>query len=69
MVLPPKLELSSEKLDRLGVFLLSDSHSLYLWVGNAVAPEALRCLFGISGLNEVDSNSSQVRTNARERGR
>jgi protein transport protein SEC24 len=60
VVMPPALELGSEKLDRRGVFLMSDSRSLYLWVGSAVSPEVLQSLFGISSLQEVDSSSTQL---------
>ena len=46
MIFPPVLNLSSEKLDRQGVFLLDNGLELFIWVGKAVHPELCNALFG-----------------------
>lgn len=58
--LPPALDLTSEKLDQRGIFLLDDGLCFYLWLGNSVDPSLLYSLFGIQSLSEVDQFNSQV---------
>lgn len=59
IVLPPVINLSIERLQCDGVFLLDDTLSLYLWVGRSAPPELLESLFGIPSMEGVDCN--QVR--------
>lgn len=54
VVLPPVNNLSSEKLDQSGIFLLDDGQYLLLWVGKLAAPEAVHALFGVPSLFGVD---------------
>lgn len=58
--MPPPLELTSEKLDQRGIFLLDDGFCFILWVGSAVDPNLLYHVFGIQSLAEVDQFNSQV---------
>jgi hypothetical protein len=46
--------LSSEKLDQSGIFLLDDGQYLLLWVGKLAAPEAVHALFGVPSLFGAD---------------
>lgn len=55
VILPPTLGLSSEKLDRKGVYLLEDGQSMYVWVGKLADPELLTQLFGVPSLETVDT--------------
>ena len=59
-VMPPVLNLSSEKLDQKGIFLLDDGQTFLLWVGSAVDPNVLQSLFNIQSLSQVDPSNSQV---------
>ncbi|KAI9193751.1 uncharacterized protein BJ171DRAFT_429315, partial [Polychytrium aggregatum] len=43
---PPVLNLSSEKLERHGVYLLENGLDIFIWVGRAVSPELCQLLFG-----------------------
>ncbi|GMF11280.1 unnamed protein product [Phytophthora lilii] len=61
IVLPPVINLSIERLQCDGVFLLDDTLSLYLWVGRSAPPELLESLFGVPSMEGVDC--SQVRRN------
>jgi len=45
IVLPPLLSLSTEKLDRNGIFLLDDGLYLLMWVARTASPELLSLLF------------------------
>ncbi|KAJ3076155.1 COPII subunit [Podochytrium sp. JEL0797] len=46
VVFPPVLNLSSEKLERHGLYLLDDGSDLYLWVGRAIDADLCRLVFG-----------------------
>lgn len=54
IVLPPVINLSIERLQCDGVFLLDDSLSLYLWVGRSAPADLLTSLFGIPTMEGVD---------------
>lgn len=54
IVLPPVINLSIERLQCDGVFLLDDSLTLYMWVGRSAPTELLTSLFGIPTMEGVD---------------
>ena len=60
IVLPPTLELSSEKLDRQGVFLMENGENIWIWIGSMVNPQFLQMVFDIQSLAQVDPSNSQV---------
>ncbi|KAJ3410439.1 COPII subunit, partial [Chytridiales sp. JEL 0842] len=45
IVLPVPMNLSSEKLERNGLYLLENGSEIYLWVGRAIAPELCQSIF------------------------
>ncbi|KAI8854513.1 hypothetical protein BC829DRAFT_424511 [Chytridium lagenaria] len=45
IVLPPLLNLSSEKLERNGLYLLDNGAEIFIWVGRNVAPELCQMIF------------------------
>lgn len=49
------LILSSEKLERHGIFLLDNGLQQFLWIGSNVHPELLKLLFGPSGGTQIIS--------------
>uniref|UniRef100_K3WYQ9 Gelsolin-like domain-containing protein n=1 Tax=Globisporangium ultimum (strain ATCC 200006 / CBS 805.95 / DAOM BR144) TaxID=431595 RepID=K3WYQ9_GLOUD len=54
IVLPPVINLSIERLQCDGVFLLEDSMTLYLWVGRSAPAAFLTSLFGFHTMDGVD---------------
>jgi len=50
----PTLELSSEKLDRTGAFLLDDGQALFMWIGRDISPAFLSLVFGVNSIAELD---------------
>lgn len=48
MQFPPLLNLSSERLERQGLFLLDNGLDLFFWVGRMCPPELLQMLFDCS---------------------
>jgi protein transport protein SEC24 len=49
------LNLSSEKLDRHGVFLLEDGQAIYLYFGKEAVPELVHAILGIPSLEGLDT--------------
>ncbi|KAG6622779.1 protein transporter Sec24 [Phytophthora cinnamomi] len=60
IVLPPVINLSIERLQCDGVFLLDDTLSLYLWVGRSAPPELLESLFGVPSMEGVDCSQLKL---------
>ncbi len=55
IVLPPTLNLSSERLEKNGIFLVEDGQQIYMWVGKQTNPDQLSQLFGVPTLENVDT--------------
>ena len=66
IVMPPTLELSCERVDRRGVFLLDNGIYFQLWVGSLVAPEFLQQVFGLQALSQADASNAQLQLIRRE---
>jgi protein transport protein SEC24 len=60
MKYPPRLNLSSEKLDRAGIFIIENGFEIFLWVGRAVAPELLNAVFGQPSLDMVSFGKTSL---------
>eukprot|EP01125_Pyxidicula_operculata_P014797 TRINITY_DN4973_c0_g1_i1.p1 TRINITY_DN4973_c0_g1~~TRINITY_DN4973_c0_g1_i1.p1 ORF type:complete len:818 (-),score=253.42 TRINITY_DN4973_c0_g1_i1:19-2472(-) len=54
VVLPAPVNLSSEKIERNGIFLLDNGHQFLLWIAKAVDPQLLLDLTGTDNFNELD---------------
>ena len=60
-VMPPQVGLSAAALTSDGAFLLDNAMGLFLWFGRAINPNMIQELFGIPGLEGIDT--SQFRLN------
>ncbi|CAK4085636.1 unnamed protein product [Aphanomyces euteiches] len=60
IVLPPVLNLSVERLNTEGAFLLEDTINLYLWVGRSLNPRFVSSLFGVDSIEGVDCRELQL---------
>ena len=49
VVMPERLNLSAEKLERHGCYLIDDGHMHLMWLGRNVSPRLIQDLFGIEG--------------------
>jgi len=49
MILPPRINLTSEKLERHGCFLLDDGQAQLIWLGRNTSPRLIQDLFDESG--------------------
>ncbi|KAJ3327752.1 COPII subunit, partial [Blyttiomyces sp. JEL0837] len=45
ILFPPLLNLSSEKLERNGFYLLENGQDIYIWIGRAISPEFIQMVF------------------------
>ena len=57
--MPPLVGLSSNHLTSDGAYLMDTGLSMFMWFGRAVSPSVISHLFGIPGLEGIDT--SQLR--------
>jgi hypothetical protein len=53
VLLPAPLNLTSERLDRHGLYLIEDGQNMFLWVGRAAVPALVNDAFGLGSYEEV----------------
>jgi len=63
VIYPPKLNLSSDRLDRQGAFLLDDGQKLILWLGKNTASNFCSSVFGIPSLQGTDTSQLRITQN------
>ena len=54
-LLPPSFNLSSEKLESHGCYLLENGQQILLWIGKGAVPQLCKDLLGVNSVNEVTS--------------
>jgi protein transport protein SEC24 len=54
IILPNACNLSVDRLNSEGVFLLDNGKDAYIWVGRAANPAIVGSLFGVESLNNID---------------
>jgi len=57
-VLPRSVRCSEERLKPTDAYLLDNTISLFLWIGQAINPEWLQNVFGVSNLGQVDVDNN-----------
>ncbi|CAG8693979.1 3149_t:CDS:10, partial [Racocetra fulgida] len=55
IIMPPSLNLSSEKLERHGAYLLEDGQNIFIWLGRQVVPQLCMDLLNVRSYEEVHS--------------
>jgi protein transport protein SEC24 len=53
IVLPPPVNLSSERLVPYGLYLIDDGQTQFLWVGRDAVPQLIMDVFGLSDKNQL----------------
>ncbi|RXK39967.1 protein transporter SEC24 [Tremella mesenterica] len=53
MVLPPALNLTSERLERHGLFFIEDGQNMFLWVGHEAVPRLIQDVFDLPSYAEL----------------
>jgi hypothetical protein len=49
-----------DRLSSNGIFLLENSHDLFMWIGRAVNPAILNTLFGLNTLEGADMQTLRI---------
>jgi protein transport protein SEC24 len=62
--MPPVQNLSSERFDKRGMYLLSDGQCFMLWVGRQTAPELLYAVFAVQSFEQIDPRTTAIVPNA-----
>lgn len=55
--IPPRLQLSSENIDRHGVYIMDCGESIYMWIGRSVSDQFLQQVFDVKSFNELPDHS------------
>ncbi len=55
--LPPRLPLSSESIDRHGVYIMDAGESIYMWIGRSVSDQFLQLVFDCKSFQELPDHS------------
>ncbi|KAK8870021.1 protein transporter SEC24 [Kwoniella newhampshirensis] len=53
VTLPPALNLTSERLERHGLFLIEDGQNIFLWVGHEAVPRLIQDVFDLPSYGEL----------------
>jgi hypothetical protein len=59
--IPPRLHLSSENIDRHGVYILDACECIYMWIGRSVNDQFLQQVFNVKSFNELPDHLVCVR--------
>ena len=53
VVLPPPLPLSSERLERHGLFLIENGQEIFLWIGRDAVPQLIKDVFDLPSYQDL----------------
>ena len=53
VILPPPLPLTSERLERHGLFLIEDGQTIFLWVGRDAVPQLVQDVFNLPSYEQL----------------
>ncbi|KAF1809366.1 COPII component protein [Eremomyces bilateralis CBS 781.70] len=60
MVLPPPVNLSSERLANYGLYLIDDGQTQFLWVGSQAVPALIDDVFGLEDKTQLKQGKTQL---------
>ncbi|OLL24308.1 Protein transport protein sec24 [Neolecta irregularis DAH-3] len=60
IVMPPRMNLSTERFERFGLYLIDDGQSQFLWVGREAVPQLIMDVFDLSSINELQSKKGKL---------
>lgn len=62
IVLPPAMNLSSERLAPYGCYLIDDSQVQFLWIGAQAVPQLIQDVFGLPSVEHVKVGKTSLPT-------
>ncbi|CAG8444204.1 9233_t:CDS:10 [Ambispora gerdemannii] len=60
IIMPVPLNLTSEKLERHGIYLVEDGQNIFIWVGKDVSPQLFIDLFNVRTYEEIRGGKSTL---------
>ncbi|KAF8965024.1 CPII coat sec24 protein [Flammula alnicola] len=61
VILPPALPLTSERLERHGLFLIEDGQTIFLWVGRDAVPQLVQDVFDLPSYDVLRGGKATLR--------
>ncbi|KAJ3516013.1 hypothetical protein NLJ89_g1396 [Agrocybe chaxingu] len=61
VILPPALPLTSERLERHGLFLIEDAQTIFLWVGRDAVPQLIMDVFDLPSYEALRGGKTTLR--------
>lgn len=61
VILPPALPLTSERLERHGLFLIEDGQTIFLWVGRDAVPQLVQDVFDLPSYDVLRGGKTTLR--------
>lgn len=58
--MPMTMNLSAERLERSGLFMLEDSQNIFLWLGREAVPQMCMDLFGVPNYESVRGGKVRI---------
>jgi len=58
--IPPRVQLSSENIDRHGVYIMDCGEAIYMWVGRSVSDTFLQDVLDVSSYSELPDHSNDL---------
>lgn len=55
------MNLTSERLERHGLYLIEDGQNMFLWVGMEAVPQLVMDVFGLNGYAELKGGKVSVK--------
>lgn len=59
-VVPPRLNLTAEKIERHGLYLIEDGLNIFLWLGRDAVPQLMIDVFGVDNQNDVPNGKVRI---------
>ncbi|WWC69712.1 protein transporter SEC24 [Kwoniella pini CBS 10737] len=60
IALPPALNLTSERLERHGLFLIEDGQNIFIWVGHEAVPRLIQDVFDLNSYGELQGGKTTL---------
>lgn len=60
VILPPRMNLSSEKIVTHGLYLIDDGQVIFVWVGRDAVPQLLLDAFGVESLSQLAPGKHEI---------
>ena len=60
MILPEPMNLTSERLERHGLYIIEDSQNIFLWIGRDAVPQLVQDVFDLPSYGELPGGKTTL---------